>query len=585
MASPDVVICSFFTDDDYYRGHANNLRTNLESLGLAYELREIHKEEGEEWPDICRKKIGFIADVCAQYPDKKVFWIDVDCNLLSIPDYVLNSTADLIGFTRGFSSALNIGYGRRARFWEPCFWGVNTTPQARKLVVDASNLEKLSTLRATDDYFLEEAWRANADNLSFQIIPSHCVTGRGNSASDAFFTFGASGNVDEFKGKVEQHARQGGALKKKGLRSRGLAVAKRVEEMLPSDAARKVRRVIDSTGLTGILTSRKASNGDPSRVAALKDILDKGMYSTADDFTAEVAKFESAYIATTAEANTIQAAQSFSYFSTKPSDEEVVLAWWARPFPGNFGDWLSPLIVNNYTDSKILYQSVTRVAKKHHIIGLGSIGRFIKSNSVVAGTGISTDDLELNKSAQYVSVRGPITARVVKQSGGPDVESFGDPGVLLSRIIPITRTVTNGRIALVRHFTHRAIPVVKPENMDELEVLVAHPDGIRVLLEELNKYDVVVTSAMHIYISCQSYGIPCALVTFEGFEDAVHGNGIKYSDYSMGVGLPAINPAVVGLNLGAINLDDLVNDLKVSEEKKDEVEAAVRKALAVLASR
>jgi hypothetical protein len=254
MASQDVVICSFFTDDDYYRDHANNLRTNLESLGLAYELREIHKEEGEEWPDICRKKIGFIAEVCELHPDKKVFWIDVDCNLLSIPDYVVNSTADLIGFTRGFGSALTIGYGRRARFWEPCFWGVNTTPQARKLVTDASNLEKLSTLRATDDYFLEEAWRANAENLTFQIIPSRLVAGRGNSANDAFFTFGSSGNVAEFKGKVEQHVSQGGVAKKKGLRSRGLAVAKRVEAMLPNDAARKIRRVIDSTGITGILT-------------------------------------------------------------------------------------------------------------------------------------------------------------------------------------------------------------------------------------------------------------------------------------------------------------------------------------------
>ena len=44
MTSHDVVICSFFTDDDYYRDHANNLRTNLESLGLAYEFREILNE-------------------------------------------------------------------------------------------------------------------------------------------------------------------------------------------------------------------------------------------------------------------------------------------------------------------------------------------------------------------------------------------------------------------------------------------------------------------------------------------------------------------------------------------------------------
>lgn len=584
MDSNDVVVCSFFTDDDYYRSHADNLRKNLENLSLAYELREIHKQDGEEWPDICRKKIGFIAEVCEQYPDKKVFWIDVDCNLLSIPEYVLGTTADLIGFTRGFGTALNIGYGRRARFWEPCFWGLNTTAQARKLIVDAHNLEKASTLRATDDYFLEEAWRANAENLTFQIIPSRSVVGKGESSRDAFFTFGSSGNVAEFKGKVEQHASQGGK-KKRTLRSQGLSLAKRIEGILPQGSARKLRRLVDSSGLTDLLVSGKSTKGDPARTASLNQILDAGMYSSAENLEAAVTKFEAAHIPTSLESKTIEAARIFSLYASKPSNQEVPLAWWPRPFPGNFGDWLSPLIVSNYTDSRIVHQSVSRVAKKDHIIGLGSIGRFIKSNSIVCGTGISTDDLELNKSARYVSVRGPITAEVVKKSGGPSVESFGDPGILLSRIIPITRGATNGRLAFVRHFTHVSIPLVKPANMDELDVLVGHPNAIRNLLEELNKYDAVVTSAMHVYIACQSYGIPCALVTFSGHEDAVHGNGIKYRDYSMGVGLPAVNPTAVALDLTTVNFDDIINDLAVSEEKKDEVEDAIRRSLTILANK
>ncbi|MEI7442881.1 MAG: polysaccharide pyruvyl transferase family protein [Actinomycetes bacterium] len=585
MDSKDVIVCSFFTDDDYYRAHADNLRNNLENLGLSYELREIQKLEGEEWPDICRKKIGFIADVCAQYPDKKVFWIDVDCNLLSIPDYVVNTTADLIGFTRGFGPALKIGYEGRARFWEPCFWGLNTTSQARKLIVDAHNLEKASTLRATDDYFLEEAWRANAANLTFQIIPSGCVVGRGNSTQNAFFTFGASGNVAEFKGKVEQHVRAGGAKKKKSLRARGLSVAKKIEDLIPSGIARKLRRMVDGSGVTGFLVSGKAPKGDPARTASLNSILAEGKNGTTESLEAVVTKFQASYIPTKVEANTIEAAKTFSLYASKPATEEVLLAWWPRPFPGNFGDWLSPLIVSNYTDAKIFHQSVSRVAKKEHIIGLGSIGRFIKSNSIVCGTGISTDDLELNNNAEYVSVRGPITAEVVKKSGGPDVTSFGDPGILLSRIIPITRGATNGRLALVRHFTHVKIPLVKPANMDELDVLVGHPTGIRALLEELNKYDAVVTSAMHIYISCQSYGIPCALITFDGFEDAVHGNGIKYRDYSMGVGLPAINPTAVALDLTSVNFDDIIKDLVVSQEKMDEVEDAIRRSLTILANK
>jgi hypothetical protein len=238
--------------------------------------------------------------------------------------------------------------------------------------------------------------------------------------------------------------------------------------------------------------------------------------------------------------------------------------------------------VSQYTESKIFFQSPVKIASKKHMIGLGSIGRFIKPNSVVVGTGISTDELTLAKSATYVSVRGPVTARVVKESGGPTVDSFGDPGVLISRIFPAERKTTNGKIALVRHFTHKAIPLILDPDMEELDIFVSHPDDIKTLVLSLNQYDRVVTSAMHIFITCQSYGIPCALITFEGFEDSVHGNGIKYGDYAQGVGLESISPIPVGLNLNIVNFDNITTDHKISETKLDEVEAAIKKGLSYL---
>ena len=130
----NAIVCSFYTADDYYRKHGARLRSNLEELGIEYDLREIVKAPGEDWAAICRKKVGFIAEVCESNPGKKVFWIDVDCELFSLPDFILNSTADLIGFQRGFSNPLKIGYEKRGRFWEPCFWGINSTPQARKMI-------------------------------------------------------------------------------------------------------------------------------------------------------------------------------------------------------------------------------------------------------------------------------------------------------------------------------------------------------------------------------------------------------------------------------------------------------------------
>jgi len=579
-SNPNVIVCSFYTADDYYRAHGERLAKNLEALGVEYVLREIEKQEGEDWADICRKKVPFLAEVCAANPDKKVFWMDVDCMILEMPDYIFNSTADIVGFQRGYSSPLNIGYDRRARFWEPSFWGVNTTPLARKMIADAATIEKTSTVKATDDFFMEEAWRANCDNMTFQMIPSNAVVGMGTTGEDsrgAFFKFGSSGNVAEFKGKVEQHS-----ANNQGLKKRALKLAKKIEQKLPESASKRLRLIADTIGITGILVAGKTTPETQERKSVLYKIQAAGQSGETEKFAELKAVFEEKYLLTQAETNTIIAANSFLYYSAKPSTESINLAWWAKPFPGNFGDWLSPLIVSHYTDKKVIFQSPIKMATHQHMIGLGSIGRFIKPNSVVVGTGISTDELTLAKSAKYISVRGPVTARVVKESGGTDVTSFGDPGVLISRIFPVERKTTNGKVALVRHFTHKPIPIVLEQNMEELDIFMSHPDQIKSLVEALNTYDRVVTSAMHIFITCQSYGIPCALITFEGFEDSVHGNGIKYGDYAQGVGLESISPIPIGLDLTKVNFENITTDHKISTAKLDEVETAIRKGLSYL---
>ena len=175
VTKPEIVICSFYTPDEYYGNHAKQLREQLDELGLEHELLEVQKNPGEDWADVTRKKIGFIKEVCDRNPTKMVFWIDVDCRISHLPDYIANSSADLIGFQRSFGSPMQIGYHNRTRFWEPSFWGVNATKQGRKLINDAFALELRAEIKATDDYFLEEAWRANARLITFQMIPTTAI--------------------------------------------------------------------------------------------------------------------------------------------------------------------------------------------------------------------------------------------------------------------------------------------------------------------------------------------------------------------------------------------------------------------------
>jgi len=577
QVATNAIVCSFYTADDYYRSHGARLKANLESLGIPYELREIAKQPGDDWADICRKKVGFIAEVCAANPDKKVFWTDVDCEIFSIPDFILNSTADIIGFQRGFSTPARIGYENRGRFWEPCFWGINTTPQARSMVAAAAEFEAVATVKATDDFFFEAAWRAISPNMTFQIIPSNCAVDKGRGSlegHEVFFRFGSSGQVDNFKNKVVQH--KGNNKKRFGLKKELLKFAQVVEEKLPEDLSNKARSIVDASGVTGFLTGKKHQNVSSKIIG---EIVAAGKAGDAVKFNSSFADLQSTSLPTRNESAAIKAASSYLSYSSKPSEKKIYLSWWENPYPGNYGDWLTPYIFSHYTQNRIIFQGLTSRAVRKHIVSLGSVGRFIKSNSVVVGTGVSSFKYPINTKADYVSVRGPHTADLLVQSGGPKIESFGDPGVVLSKILPLTRGATNGRIALVRHHTHLQAPVILPNNFDELSVLLSHPDDIVSFIKKLNEYDSVITSAMHVLITCHSYGIPCALVVFKGFEEYVHGDGIKYLDYALGAGVKAISPTPVNPKLDWKEIKPLLETIQVSDSKIDEVETAIKEGL------
>jgi hypothetical protein len=588
MALTDVVVCSFYTADDYYRDHADRLRKNLSDIGVRGELEEIVKSPGEDWADICRKKIAFLGRVCEQNPDTLVFWIDVDCQLLDLPTYVHGFTADIIGFQRGFGAPSTIGYANRNRFWEPCFFGINTTPAARKFVADAVALEANSEIKATDDYFFEESWRSNAPTMTFQVIPSAAVIGRSGHAVTAFFSFGSSGNVAEFKSKVVQHGQVEGVARKAGsLRKRALRWAKSSERRLSlvsAPLAGRLRVLADRIGVTHVLTRGTHDQGRSSRhrTRLVNQMIVSGQRGELDTVRELAARLNANSIPSPNEVGALKAAESFAHYALDGTeDEPLALTWWSRPFPGNFGDWLSPLILQSASSRPITYLSPTAPSVQPHLVMVGSIGRFVRSRSIVVGTGISSEEIQLDNQARYLSLRGPVTADVLRRHGGPSVESFGDPGVLISRILPVERGITNGRIALVRHFTHASLPVSLPENVDELSVRMSHPEEIRTFVTTLASYDAVVTSAMHVMIACHSYGIPCALIAFQGFEDAVHGSGIKYRDYSLGAGLSEIwEPVPVDLNLRRTDFDDLIRQERVSTAKLDEIEEAVASGIA-----
>jgi hypothetical protein len=395
---------------------------------------------------------------------------------------------------------------------------------------------------------------------------------------EVFFVFGSSGSVADFKHKVVQHANN----RRWSPRAFAVRAGKRVLAQMPAGMARGAVGLADRSGLTDALVPSGPASTDRVTAGATKAVLKAGIDGDVAAVEARVTELATRGPVDAGSRATLEAARAFAAYAGRPPPAVVRLCWWPRPFPGNFGDWLSPLVVGSLTDARLLFQSPLTPAPERHLVAIGSIGRFVRPSSIVVGTGVSSEDVRLHPAATYLSVRGPITARLLRECGGPPVDSLGDPGAVLSRVLPLQRGETNGRVAFVRHHTHLRLPVQLPEHTDELSVQVSTPVAMRDFLERLLRYDLVVTSALHVLIACQSYGVPCALVTFEEFEDVVHGSGVKYADYALGVGVPPVGPTPVPLDLRRSPLLGLASCELVGEEKKDEIVEALQGGLALL---
>ena len=570
------IIFSFYTKDKYYTKKAKELAESLDQLGLDYYLKAVEIPEGKEWPDICREKIGYIKEFYDANPTKKVFWIDVDCQLSYLPDLVKDFSADIIGFQRGFQVPLKIGYHYKKRFFEPCFVGFNRTEATEQFLQDACNMEQSFEGRATDDYFFEEAWRANSQFMSFQIIPSGFASIQGRKRKEnmePFFFFGSSGNVSKYVGSVIQHTTPWITDKCFELDIKKSAKGL-VKKVLPNKVKYKVKMLLlKRKKLEDHIFKKKAfeygkSGNNKSLVELIKS---HGGYE---------------YL-TSKQLDIIKLANSFLYYkmnkNSKSTLPAIKLAWWHLPEPGNYGDWLSPYIINKITGGKIDFVNPqSKNIAGSHYFSIGSIGKFTKNNSIVLGTGISAKDAELNTNAKYLMVRGPYTRQRILELGGECPEVYGDPAVVLPKIYTPKISDENKnseKLLLVRHFTNQDIKLNLPNNMDEISIFASHPKYIEKFIDTLHQYKGVVTSAMHCYITCQAYGIPCALVTFKGNTKSVHGDGMKYRDYLSGVDLEEHDPIEIPLNLSSYNFDEIISDKKIKTEIIDKVYEVMVKAL------
>ncbi len=281
----------------------------------------------------------------------------------------------------------------------------------------------------------------------------------------------------------------------------------------------------------------------------------------------------------------IELAESFlCYIDTGKEDVNKIikLAWWTEPEPGNMGDWLSPYVLSKIGKMRISFVDMQSQLDAPHFFCIGSIGKFTQCKSIVLGTGISSMDATLAQDAKYVFVRGPKTRERVIASGGNCPKRYGDPACVMPLLYqPVKKVINNKKLLLVRHFTHRNLTLQLPDSCDETSILMSSPVKIEAFIDKLHEYECVITSAMHCFILCQAYGIPCSMVTFTGAGETVHGDGVKYSDYMLGMDLPIVEVHMLPTDLKDYDFSNIVTNHRISKEKMTEVYSMIENELSI----
>lgn len=196
----------------------------------------------------------------------------------------------------------------------------------------------------------------------------------------------------------------------------------------------------------------------------------------------------------------------------------------------NFGDLMGPWIIQRIKNNLKLGREISA---EQRLLSVGSvIPALMKGQDIVWGSGIHGNFLPIEE-AQTLdvrAVRGPLTAKILRDMGNDVPNVYGDPALLVPHLWSDSelgiRRRTGGTVIVPNYHDVATAP---RNSLD--------PRGS--LLERIRKIasaNRVIASSLHGIIIAEAYGVPAVLVA------SSRERTFKYEDYYEGTGrrLPAV---------------------------------------------
>lgn len=230
--------------------------------------------------------------------------------------------------------------------------------------------------------------------------------------------------------------------------------------------------------------------------------------------------------------------------------ESVLLVYYRSKSGRNFGDDISPIIFTSLTGLKVAYwKAVLNIMKKPRYYFMGSIIEGNLNNSIIVGSGIIKEDQRVSGKPEVLVVRGPLTRRILINTGINCPEIYGDPGLLVPMVFKRDRTSTKEvDVCIVPHYVDKEHVkeniFIEPGGLSYR--IVDIQDDFEKVINSICSCKYVLSSSLHGIITAHAYGVPAVWLEFS---EKVIGRGFKFRDYFYSVDLPVVGPIRIGQKL------------------------------------